>query len=79
MLDKRVEELHHARHAVGLPSGQTVRQAWDESTSDEWRRGLLRVLIKEIRLHPGSSKPHYKVDLQTYRFDPSLVEVVWRA
>jgi hypothetical protein len=79
MLDKRVDELHHARHAVGLPAGQSVRDAWDNAVDDDWRRSLLRILIAEIRLHPGATKPIYKAGERTYRFDPSLVEVVWKA
>src|SRR5919112_724605 len=53
-LNQRIDELHRSRQAVNiLPTGQTVRQAWDDCDSDTWRRSLLKLLIERIDVHPG--------------------------
>ena len=58
--------------------GQTLRQEWD-ANGDEWRRGLIRLLIKKITVLSGNTKPFYVADGVRYRFDPSLIEIDWLA
>lgn len=73
-LNKQVATLQRSHQANSLiPAALSVREAWDSSDSDEWRRQLLRLVIKQIRLLPGVTKPVYK----QWRFDPNLVEVDW--
>lgn len=75
-IDREVERASKQRIGAGLvPAGQTVREAWDNSESDAWRRGLLSLVIKRIDVRPGVSKPRYK----QWRFDPSLIDVHWIA
>lgn len=62
--------------SIGLDAGQTVRQAWLDN-SDEWRRSLLSLLIKRIDVHVGKTKPFYMADGTRYRFDPSLIGIMW--
>jgi DNA invertase Pin-like site-specific DNA recombinase len=75
--EDEIAELNRKRINVELPVGQTIRQAWERSDSDKWKRSVLGLLIKRIDVNPGITKPFYEIDGRTYRFDPSLIEVVW--
>jgi site-specific DNA recombinase len=57
-----------------VPVGQSLRQVWESSDSDSWRRELLGLVIDRIIIKPGVSKPFY----HQWRFDPALVEVEWK-
>lgn len=77
---QRVEgQLEAANRELGrgviLGVGESVRQAWQSSESDEWRRTLLGLLIKAVRVNPGQRKPAYK----QWKFDGSLIEIEWLA
>lgn len=63
---------------VPLPVGETLDEAWEKSGSNEWRFSFLSAVIAEIIVHPGNTKPFYHIDGTRYRFDPSLVEIVYR-
>ena len=75
-----IDALNRQRTSTGLvPVGETVRQAWEHSESDSWRRALLGMLIERIVVNPGISKPYYLArDGKRYRFAPELIEIVWR-
>jgi hypothetical protein len=75
-IDAEINGLNHHRTASGLiPVGQSIRDAWDQSESEEWRRQILGLVIERIIVHPGISKPYY---MGKWRFDPKLIEVIWR-
>ena len=57
-----------------LPVGRTLREAWESSGSDSWRRELLALLIDKITVKPGVSKPYWR----QWRFDPELIDVAWK-
>jgi hypothetical protein len=57
----------------------TVRKAWDEAESMEWRRQLLELVIEQVVVHPAIKKPWYvAADGTRFRFDPSQVDINWR-
>ncbi|QNA75357.1 recombinase family protein [Streptomyces sp. So13.3] len=75
-IESDIDGLNRHRTASGLiPIGQSMREAWEKSGSDEWRRQIVGLLIERVIVHPGSSKPFYK---GKWRFDPTLIEVIWR-
>lgn len=80
-IEHEISQLSERRKATGLVSaGQTVRQAWDESNSDDWKRALMSLLIKRIDVKVGKTKPFYQMpDGSVARFDPSLIEIEWIA
>lgn len=78
-IDAEIDTCRRQQVMTNLPVGETVRQAWERSESDDWKRALLALLIKRIDVRPGITKPLYKVGDITYRFDPQLVEITWLA
>lgn len=61
-----------------LGAGESVRARW-EHEDDGWRRQLIDLLIERIVVNVGKTKPFYFVDGKRYRFDPELIDAVWRA
>jgi hypothetical protein len=54
-----------------LPDNITaLRQAWAERGLD-WRRELISIVIDKIVIAPAARG--------TYKFDPSRVQLIWRA
>jgi site-specific DNA recombinase len=57
-----------------LEEGQAVKEAWEQGKL-EWRRSVIRLLVKEVIVqpgHPGRSR------WRGYVFDPSKIETRWR-
>jgi DNA invertase Pin-like site-specific DNA recombinase len=74
-IELELETLNRQRVSI-LPVGQSIREAWeDEST--EWRRQLISLVVDKIIVKPGLLKPYYYVDGKRMRFDPGLVDVRW--
>jgi len=79
-IEHEISQHSHAATAGGLISaGQSVREFWETCESDESRRSLLSLLIEKITVMPGRSKPFMMVNGQRMRFDPSLIQIAWRA
>jgi site-specific DNA recombinase len=72
-LEDEIAELQRQKVNLDIPAGETVRNAWEKSESDAWRRSLLAMLIKRIDVHPATAQPWYK----GWRFDPSKIEISW--
>jgi site-specific DNA recombinase len=65
--------------ATGLiPVGQSVRQAWQASSSDDWRRAVLSLVIKRVIVNPApSTSPVVEINGKRLRFDPQYLEIEW--
>jgi hypothetical protein len=74
-LNAEILTLNRKRHVGVVPAGQTVRAAWEGAESDDWRRGLLQLLIKRVMVNPGITKPF--IPGTRMRLDPSLIEIEW--
>jgi DNA invertase Pin-like site-specific DNA recombinase len=75
-LDTQIDQLNRQRRAAGLvPMGQPIREAFEKSESDEYKRGILGLVIAKIIVKPGLTKPFYK---NLGRFDRDLIDFVWR-
>lgn len=77
-LNEQIDELSRSQLSVRLKAGESVREAW-ERHDDGWRRKLMSAVIDKVTVNKGITKPFYMVDGKRYRFDPSLVDVSWRA
>lgn len=75
-LDQKIGEIQKGI-GVSIPAGQSVRDAWERCGSDNWRRQLVGLVVKQITVNPGSSKPYYWADGVRMRFDPSLIDIEW--
>lgn len=78
-INEQLTELTRERSAAALlPAGQSVRQAWENSESDNWRRELLGVVIDKIVVMPGTAKPYFTLNNgKRVRFAPDLINIEW--
>jgi hypothetical protein len=67
--------------ATGLiPVGQSVRDAWQASSSDDWLRAVLSLVIKQVIVNPAPSmSPVMDINGKRMRFAPEFVEIMWSA
>jgi hypothetical protein len=72
--EREVEKYSTKRAVVGIPIGQTIREAWDHNTDIGWRRKIVGLLVDKIIVHPGGGKPRYK----RWRFDVEQIEIQWK-
>lgn len=77
VLDTQLDELRIKRLNVALRAGETVREAWNNH-GNEWKLHLASTLIEKIVVNVGKTKPYYDVDGVWHRFDPALIDVVWK-
>ncbi|NQD42481.1 recombinase family protein [Glutamicibacter halophytocola] len=75
-LDTELDAIKRESFNLDINAGESVRDAWMKRP-DGWRRELMKVLIKEIIVHQGITKPYYMADGVRKRFDPTLVEIKW--
>jgi site-specific DNA recombinase len=76
-LDQVQEQLAFLQPQLALdlvPTGQTIREAWDKG-SLAWRRMVLGLLIERIVIKPA--RPTY-TQYHGYRFSPESVETIWK-
>lgn len=80
-IDQAINQINrgHQAHML-IPVGQTVREAWAANESFSWRHELIGLVVERIIVHPGGGKPLYKgvVSDGTWKFDPSMVEIIKR-
>ncbi|MFG2377591.1 recombinase family protein [Streptomyces sp. NPDC048504] len=72
--EREVEKYSTKRAVVGIPIGQTIREAWEHNTDIGWRRKIVGLLIDKVIVHPGGGKPRYK----QWRFDIEMIEIQWK-
>jgi len=86
---QRLAQLESGRVFAAMPLDATIRQTWSNNGFD-WRRKFLSLLIERVILHPGRPGvrpwPQEDSDLweraqpeRQWNFDPSKVEIVWKA
>lgn len=63
---------------IDIDPGKTLREAYENEASDEWRRRLLSLIIERIDLLPGRDNPPYDADGVRCRFEPARVDIRWR-
>lgn len=77
-LDDELEVYRRQSLSIDVPVNVTLRQAWDNAESSEWRRELLRLVIHKVVVNPAkSTAPFYYVGEQRCRFEPDCIEVHW--
>ena len=81
MLKTKIEMFESERKSLmndnakklALPT-EGLREVWAEA-SMEWKASVVRLLVKKVIIHPG--RPGAGL-WNGYRFDPNLVEILWR-
>jgi site-specific DNA recombinase len=75
-LGRELDQKSSKATLANIPTGQTVREAWDKADLP-WRRQLVDTLVDKIYVDPrikGKGFPFYK----QWRFDPDLVRINWK-
>lgn len=75
-LERQIEDVKRKTFNIELNSGESIRDAW-KSRPDGWKLELASLLIKQVTIKPGVTKPFYMADGVLKRFDPELVEIDW--
>lgn len=70
---ERKSLLNDNAKKLALPT-DGLREVWD-TASMEWKASVIRLLVEKVVIHPG--RPGAGL-WNGYRFDPELVEIVWR-
>lgn len=78
-LESEIDALSGQQRLPAFSADVRLRDAWHDSDSQEWRRSLLQLLIKQILVNPSSRRPVYSIGTEAYRFDPLRVQVEWVA
>ena len=77
-VDGKLIALYQTEALDGLSgTSDSIRERW-MTESNGWRRQVIDTLIERVVVHVGKTKPYYIADGVRYRFDPTLVDVVWR-
>jgi site-specific DNA recombinase len=72
VLRNKLSSNGHGKMVAGMPRGaDALRKAWD-TRGLKWQRAVTQLLIEKVILHPDPKA-------EQNGFDPSRVEVVWRA
>jgi site-specific DNA recombinase len=77
----RMGQIESMRALASVPIGQTMREAWQSADMD-LRRSFVELVIEKIIVRtgrPGGQRWKDPNGDGEWRFDPSLIEVVWRA
>jgi site-specific DNA recombinase len=87
---RKMAQLDSGRALASIPLGQSIREKWNANDDLAWRRGLIRLLVDRVILHPGYPGSHVWPDEdaqqrfpglksdRTWHFDPTHVEIVWK-
>jgi len=59
-----------------IPLDESLRQVWEEADID-FKRDLIKLVVKKIVILPGRTQRLCKINDQTFRFDPSLMQITW--
>ena len=75
-INRQLASLQSGRSLARVPLDGTLRGVW--ATADlDFKRDLIKLLIKKIAVLPGRSQKTIELNGQTFRFDPSLIQIVW--
>jgi site-specific DNA recombinase len=59
-----------------IPFDGSLRQVWEEADID-FKRDLIKLLVRKVVVLPGRTQRLCKIQGQTFRFDASLIRIMW--
>jgi site-specific DNA recombinase len=74
-IDRQLSSIQSGRSLAQIPLDGTLREIWAEADLD-FKRDLIKLLVQKIVVLPGRTQ---KVWRKKWRFDPSLIRIVWEA
>jgi site-specific DNA recombinase len=75
-INRQLATMQSGRVLSRIPLDGTLRQVWEEADID-FKRDIMRLLVKKIVILPGRTQKVCKINGQAYRFDPSLPRIAW--
>jgi site-specific DNA recombinase len=75
-INRQLATMQSGRTLARIPLDGSLRQVWEEADID-FKRDLIKLLVKKIVILPGRTQRLCKINDQTFRFDPSLMRIAW--
>jgi site-specific DNA recombinase len=75
-INRQLATMHSGRTLSRIPLDGSLRQVWEEADLD-FKRDLIKLLVKKIVILPGRTQRLCTIKEQTFRFDPSLMQIIW--
>jgi site-specific DNA recombinase len=72
---RKMATMQSGRALARIPLGANIREVWEEADLD-FRRDLIRLVVEKVVVQPGRTYQRWQ---GKYRFDPSLVQIHWKA
>jgi site-specific DNA recombinase len=75
-INRQLATMQSGRTLSRIPLDGSLRQVWQEADID-FKRDLIKLVVKKIVILPGRTQRLCKINDQTFRFDPSLMQITW--
>jgi site-specific DNA recombinase len=77
-INRQLASMQSGRSLARVPLDGTLREVWAEADLD-FKRDLIKLLVRKIVVLPGRTQKLTEINGQKFRFDPSLIRIVWEA
>jgi site-specific DNA recombinase len=73
VINRQLASMQSGRSLARIPLDGTLREVWADADLD-FKRDLIKLLVKKIVVLPGRTQAMWR---EKWRFDPSLIRIVW--
>lgn len=75
-INRQLTTMQSGRSLARIPLDGTLREVWKSADLD-FKRDLIKLLVTKIVVLPGRTQQLTEINGQRFRFDPSLIQIVW--
>jgi site-specific DNA recombinase len=75
-INRQLASMQSGRTLFRISLDGSLRQVWKEADID-FKRDLIKLLVRKVVILPGRTQRLCKINDQTFRFDPSLMRIIW--
>jgi site-specific DNA recombinase len=75
-INRQLASMQSGRSLARVPLDGMLRDVWADADLD-FKRDLIKLLIKKIVVLSGRTQKTVELNGQNFRFDPSLIQIVW--
>jgi site-specific DNA recombinase len=75
-INRQLASMQSGRSLARIPLDGTLREVWAGADLD-FKRDLIKLLIAKIVVLPGRTQKTVELNGRSFRFDPSLIQIVW--
>ncbi|MCA4995084.1 recombinase family protein [Tsukamurella tyrosinosolvens] len=76
-VDQRISRMSYATSLKRSDLAGNLREVW-ASASIEWRRSVIDMLVDKVIVNRRAEREFKRVSYEGWRFDPELIDVVWK-